>query len=222
MTLILALIRRDLLLSIRQGGGVGTALGFFLTVVVLLPIGIGPDQALLGRIAPGALWIALLLAVLLSADRIFQQDYEDGSLDIMAMGPVPLEIVTLAKAVAHWLTASLPLAIAAPLLGFLINLDPPVLVPLALAMAMGSVTLSLLASVGAAVTVGLRRGGLLVSLLVLPLYVPVLIFGVSASTTSTAGPDIATPSLLILAALALASLVLSPLAAAAALRSYLQ
>lgn len=222
MSLVWALIRRDLMLTFRQGGGAGTALGFFLAVVVLLPIGLGPDQTLLQRLALGALWIALLLSVLLSADRIFQQDYEDGSLDIMAMGPVPLEIVTLAKAVAHWLTASLPLAIAAPLLGFLINLDPPVLVPLALAMAMGSVTLSLLASVGAAVTVGLRRGGLLVSLLVLPLYVPVLIFGVSASTTSTAGPDIATPSLLILAALALASLVLSPLAAAAALRSYLQ
>ena len=222
MSLVWVLIRRDLMLTFRQGGGVGTALGFFLAVVVLLPIGIGPDQALLQRMAPGALWIALLLSVLLSADRIFQQDYEDGSLDIMAMGPVPLEIVTLAKAVAHWLTASLPLAIAAPLLGFLINLDPPVLAPLALAMAMGSITLSLLASIGAAVTVGLRRGGLLVSLLVLPLYVPVLIFGVSASTPASAGPDIATPSLLILAALALASLVLSPLAAAAALRSYLK
>lgn len=219
MKLVRALVRRDLLLSFRQGGGVGTALGFFLAVIVLLPIGLGPDQALLQRLAPGALWIALLLSVLLSADRIFQQDYEDGSLDIMAMGPVPLEIMALAKAVAHWLSTSLPLAIAAPLLGFLINLDPKAIVPLALAMAMGSVTLSLLAAIGAAATVGLRRGGLLVPLLVLPLYVPVLIFGVSASA---GGPEIATPSLLILAALALASLVLSPLAAAAALRSYLK
>ena len=114
----------------RQGGGVGTALGFFLTVVVLLPIGIGPDQALLARIAPGALWISLLLSVLLSADRIFQQDYEDGSLDIMAMGPVPFEMVALAKAVAHWLSTSLPLAIAAPLLGFLVNLEPAAILPL--------------------------------------------------------------------------------------------
>ncbi len=219
MSLVWALIRRDLILSIRQGGGVGTALGFFLAVVVLLPIGLGPDQALLQRLAPGSLWIALLLAVLLSADRIFQQDYEDGSLDVMAMGPVPFELLTLAKAMTHWLSTSLPLAIAAPLLGFLINLDPLALAPLAYAMALGSFTLSLLAAIGAAVTVGLRRGGLLVSLLVLPLYVPVLIFGVSAST---AGPDIATPSLLILAALALASLVLSPMAAAAALRSYLK
>lgn len=219
MSLVWTLIRRDLLLSLRQGGGVGTALGFFLAVIVLLPVGLGPDQALLQRLAPGSLWIALLLSVLLSADRIFQQDYDDGSLDIMAMGPVPFEIMALAKALAHWLSTSLPLAIAAPLLGFLINLDPEALPPLALAMVVGSLTLSLLAAIGAAVTVGLRRGGLLVSLLVLPLYVPVLIFGVSASM---AGPDIATPSLLILAAMALASVVLSPLASAAALRSYLK
>ncbi len=222
MSLLLALIRRDLVLSLRQGGGAGTALGFFLTVVVLLPIGLGPDQALLQRLAPGALWIALLLSVLLSADRIFQQDYEDGSLDIMAMGPVPLELVALAKSLAHWLSTGLPLAVSAPLLGFLLNLDPAVILPLILAMALGSVALSLLAAVGAAVTVGLRRGGLLVSLLVLPLYVPVLIFGVSASIAGGAGPDIATPSLIILSALALASLVLSPVASAAALRSYLK
>jgi heme exporter protein B len=222
MSLIIALIRRDLMLSFRQGGGVGTALGFFLTVIVLLPIGLGPDQALLKRLAPGLLWIALLLSVLLSADRIFQQDYEDGSLDIMAMGPVPFELVALAKAVAHWLSTSLPLAIAAPLLGFLINLDPASILPLAMSMGLGSVALSMLVSIGAAVTVGLRRGGLLVSVLVLPLYVPVMIFGVSASSGAGAGPDIATPSLLILLALALASLVLSPLAAAAALRSYLK
>ena len=222
MSLLWSLIRRDLVLSIRQGGGAGTALGFFLTVVVLLPIGLGPDQNLLQRLAPGLLWIALLLSVLLSAERIFQQDYEDGSLDIMAMGPTPLELVALAKAIAHWLSTSLPLAIAAPLLGFLINLEPAAILPLALAMVAGSIALSFLASIGAAVTVGLRRGGLLLSVLVLPLYVPVLIFGVSASTASSAGPDIATPSLLILLALALASLVLSPLASAAALRSYLK
>jgi heme exporter protein B len=222
MTLLWALIRRDLVLSLRQGGGAGTALGFFLTVVVLLPIGLGPDQALLQKLAPGSLWIALLLSVLLSADRIFQQDYDDGSLDIMAMGPVPFELVALAKSIAHWLSTSLPLAVAAPVLGFLLNLSPDAILPLFLAMAVGSITLSLLAAIGAAVTVGLRRGGLLVSLLVLPLYVPVLIFGISASTAGIAGPDIATPSLLILAAIALASLVLSPIAASAALRSYLR
>ena len=222
MSSLLALLRRDLALAFRQGGGVGTALGFFLTVVVLLPIGLGPEQALLQRMAPGALWIALLLSVLLSADRIFQQDYEDGSLDIMAMAPAPLEMTVLAKSLAHWLSTSLPLAIAAPLLGFLLNLDPLVIGPLGIAMVTGSLELSMLASIGAAVTVGLRRGGLLVSLLVLPLYVPVLIFGVTASTVHGAVPDITTPSLLILAALALASLVLAPIAAAAALRSYLK
>ena len=221
MKLILALIKRDLTLSMRQGGGVGTALGFFLTVVVLLPIGIGPDQALLARIAPGALWIALLLSVLLSADRIFQQDYEDGSLDIMTMGPVPFEMVALAKAVAHWLSTSLPLAIAAPILGFLVNLEPSALLPLAIAMVVGSIARSLLAAIGAAVTVGLRRGGLLVSILVLPLYVPVLIFGLSASQPGAA-PGLTTASLLILGAIALVSLVVSPLASAAALRSYLK
>jgi len=160
--------------------------------------------------------------VLLSADRIFQQDYEDGSLDVMAMGPAPLELVALAKAAAHWLSTGLPLAIAAPLLGFLINLDAAAIWPLAFAMLLGSVALSFLAAIGAAITVGLRRGGLLVSVLVLPLYVPVLIFGVSASQGPAAGPDIATPSLLIVLALALASLVLSPIAAAAALRAYLK
>lgn len=222
MSLIWALIRRDLLLSLRQGGGVGTALGFFLTVVVLLPIGLGPNQALMQQLAPGALWIALLLSVLLSADRIFQQDYDDGSLDIMAMGPVPFELVALAKSVAHWLSTSLPLAVAAPLLGFLLNLEPASILPLFLAMALGSITLSLLAAIGAAVTVGLRRGGLLVSILVLPLYVPVLIFGVSASGGALSGDGVTQAALLILAAIALACLVLSPLACAAALRSYLK
>jgi len=221
MKLMLALIKRDLTLGMRQGGGIGTALGFFLTVVVLLPIGIGPDQALLARIAPGALWIALLLSVLLSADRIYQQDYEDGSLDIMTMGPVPFEMVALAKSLAHWLSTSLPLAVAAPLLGFLVNLEPEAILPLAVAMVVGSIALSLIASIGAAVTVGLRRGGLLVSILVLPLYVPVLIFGLSASQPNAA-PGLTAASLLILAAIALVSLVVSPLASAAALRSYLK
>jgi heme exporter protein B len=218
MKLIWALMRRDLMLATRQGGGAGTAIGFFVTVVVLLPLGLGPDQALLQRIAPGALWIALLLSVLLSAERIFQSDYEDGSLDAMALGVVPLELVVLAKAAAHWLTTALPLAIAAPLLGFLINLDPMIILPLGLAMLLGSLSLSLLAALGAAITMGLRRGGLLVSLLILPFYVPCLIFGVAA----TASPDLTQPSLLMLAALALASLVLIPIAAAAALRAYLK
>ncbi len=222
MKVLWALIRRDLIIAWRQGGGTGTALGFFLTVVVLLPLGIGPDQVLLQRIAPGALWIALLLSVLLSADRIFQADFDDGSLELMTLAPASLEIVTVAKAFAHWLTAGLPLAVAAPLLGVLLNLDPGLILPLALAMVIGSLGLSLLASLGAAATVGLRRGGLLVSILILPLYIPALIFGVSASTASQAGPDISTPSLLILSAIVLVALVTVPLAAAAALRAYLR
>jgi heme exporter protein B len=139
----------------------------------------------------------------------------------MTMGPVPFEMVALAKAIAHWLSTSLPLAIAAPILGFLVNLEPEAILPLAAAMALGSIALSLLASIGAAVTVGLRRGGLLVSLLVLPLYVPVLIFGLSASQANAA-PGLTAASLLILGAIALVSLVVSPLASAAALRSYLK
>jgi heme exporter protein B len=217
MSGLTALVRRDMLLALRQGGGAGTALGFFLTVVVLLPLGIGPDLALLQRIAPGALWIALLLSVLLSSERIFQADYEDGSLELFTLGPVALEFVVAAKAVAHWLTAGLPLALAAPLLGFLLNLAPGLVLPLALAMVTGSLALSLLASLGAAVTVGLRRGGLLISLIVLPLYVPVMIFGVAASS----GGEFA-PPYMILAAIVLVSIVVVPFAAAAALRAHMR
>lgn len=219
MKMLWSLLARDLTLAARQGGGVGTAVGFFLTVLVLLPIGIGPDQFTLQRLAPGILWITLLLSVLLSADRIFQQDYEDGSLEIMTMASLPLELVVLAKTLAHWISTSLPLAIAAPFLGVLLNLKTQTIWPLLVAMMLGSVALSLIAGIGASLTLDLRRGGLLISILVLPLYVPVLVFGISASTGT---PDIVTPSLLILSAIALASLVLAPLAAAAALRAYLK
>jgi heme exporter protein B len=217
MTGLNALLRRDVLLALRQGGGAGTALGFFLTVVVLLPLGLGPDLVLLQRIAPGALWIALLLSVLLSAERIFQADYEDGSLELLTLGPAALEMVVATKAVAHWLTAGLPLALAAPLLGFLLNLAPDLVLPLGLAMLTGSLALSLLASLGAALTVGLRRGGLLISLIVLPLYVPVMVFGVAASS----GGEFAAPFMILLA-IVLLSFVVVPFAAAAALRAHLR
>ena len=196
-TAFLAILKRDLTLAIRQGGGIGTAIGFFLTVVVLLPLGLGPDQNLLSRIAPGALWIALLLSVLLSADKLWQADYDDGSLEVMALSDTPLEVTAMAKATVHWLTSGLPLAIAAPLLGFLLNLDT-------------------------ALTVGLRQGGLLVSLLILPLYVPVMIFGVLSTSGFQTGIDNSGTSLLILAAIVLVALVVSPFASAAALRSYLR
>ena len=217
MTGLIALVRRDVGLALRQGGGVGTALGFFLTVLLLLPLGLGPDLALLERIAPGALWIALLLSVLLSAERIFQADYEDGSLELFTLGSAGLEMVVAAKAIAHWLTAGLPLALAAPFLGFLLNLAPDRMLPLALATVMGSAALSLLASLGAAVTVGLRRGGLLISLIVLPLYVPVLVFGVTASS-----PGETAPPFMILLAIVLVAIVVVPFAAAAALRAHLR
>lgn len=221
MTAFLAVLKRDLTLAWRQGGGVGTALGFFLTVIVLLPLGVGPDNDLLQRIAPGGLWIALLLSVLLSADKIFSADYEDGSLELMTLGPLPLEVVAGSKAMAHWLSSGLPLSIAAPLLGFLLNLETGLILPLLGAMVLGSIGLSFLAAMGAAVTVGLRRGGLLVSLLVLPLYVPVLIFGVAATSGTIGVPGAFGPSLLILAAISLFSLVIAPLASAAAIRSHL-
>jgi heme exporter protein B len=216
----MALCLRDLRLGWRQGGGAGAALGFLLTMIVLLPVGLGPDQALLQRIAPGALWIGLLLSVLLSAERVFHQDLEDGTLDLLILAPVPLELAVLAKAVAHWLMTSLPLAVIAPLLGILLNIAPEAILPLLLAMLLGSLTLSLLAAVGSSLTAGLRRGGLVMSMLILPLYVPVLIFGMAASTPG--GAEVGTSALLILTALALAALVLAPLAAAAALRAYLR
>jgi heme exporter protein B len=218
----MSILKRDLKLAARQGGGIGTAIGFFLTVVVLLPLGLGPDQNLLSRIAPGALWIALLLSVLLSADKLWQADYDDGSLEVMALSDTPLEVTALAKATVHWLTSGLPLAIAAPLLGFLLNLDTVLVIPLMTAMVTGSLALSLLASLGAAITVGLRQGGLLVSLLILPLYVPVMIFGVLSTSGFQTGIDNSGTSLLILAAIVLVALVVSPFASAAALRSYLR
>ena len=216
-----ALLWRDVALARKQGGGLGAALSFILAVVVLVPLSVGPDLNLLARLAAGLMWLALLLAVLLTADRIFQQDLEDGTLDLMTMAPVPFELVALVKAIAHWLTVSLPLALIAPPLGLMLNLDIASLPVLWLAMGAGSLALSLLAALGGAITAGLRRGGLLISILILPLYVPVLVFGVSA-TTMMMGPQSALPSLLILLAITLVCLVVSPLACAAALRAYLR
>ncbi|MET0482258.1 MAG: heme exporter protein CcmB [Aestuariivirgaceae bacterium] len=222
MTALAAIVARDLRLALRQGGGAGIALGFFLTVLVLIPLGIGPDVALLARIAPGTLWIALLLSVLLSADRIFEPDHDDGSLEIMTLGPVPLELIVLAKAAAHWLATALPMAVAAPFFGLLLNLDPALFLPLGLAMLLASLALSLLASLVAAVTVGLKRGGLLLSILTLPLYVPALIFGVAASAGDETLSGSRPAALLILLALVLLALAIAPFAGAAALRAHLR
>jgi heme exporter protein B len=221
MSAVTALIRRDLTIALRQGSSLGVAIGFFLAIVVLLPIGLGPDQALLERIAPGALWIALLLSVLLSGERIFQADFEDGSLELLTTGETSFEIVALAKALVQWLTAGLPLAVIAPLLGFLVNIRPEQVVPLVLAMLIGSLGLSLLATLGAAITTGLKRGGLMLSLITLPLYVPMLVFGVAASSPAGAAGEPGA-ALAILAALSLLALVMVPIAAASALRSHMQ
>lgn len=217
----LALLKRDIILARRQGGGLGAALGFILSVIVMLPLALGPDQNLLSRLAIGMMWLALLLAVLLTADRMFQQDYEDGSLDVMVMAKLPFELVTLAKALAHWITVSLPLAIITPPLALLLNIDIFQLPVLFISMISGSLALSMLASIGGAITAGLRRGGLLMSLLILPLYVPILIFGVAASSAEM-GPNSSTPALIVLFAITMMSLVIAPWACATALKAYLK
>jgi len=220
MNAFLSLVRRDVRLATRVGGGGGMAVFFFLIVLSIVPFGIGPDLNLLTRIAPGMLWVALLLSALLTLDRLFQADQEDGTLDLLILAPQPLELTVLAKAVSHWLTTGLPLVIAAPALGLMLNLPLEGMLPLMGAMLVGSPALSLLGAVGAALSVGVRRGGLLISLLVLPFYVPVLIFGVSASRAAlVAVPgDLGGQSLLLLGAVSLASLVVGPVGGAAALR----
>jgi heme exporter protein B len=214
-----ALFRRDVMLAWREGGTTGTALGFYLVVVAIIPLGLGPDLNLLSRIAPGVLWVALLLASLLSADRIFHNDYEDGSLDILAIGPLPLELVAALKSLAHWVTTGVPLALLAPVLGLLLNLPIEAYPLLMLSMLAGTPAVSFVAAIGAALTLGLRRSGVLLALLVLPLYVPVLIFGVATVSAASIGPASAWPPFLILCALSLASFVLAPIASAAALRT---
>jgi len=214
-----ALFRRDVMLAWREGGATGTALGFYLVVVAIIPLGLGPDLNLLSRIAPGVLWVALLLASLLSADRIFHNDYEDGSLDILAMGPLPLELVAALKSLAHWVTTGVPLALLAPVLGLLLNLPIEAYPLLMLSVLAGTPAVSFVAAIGAALTLGLRRSGVLLALLVLPLYVPVLIFGVATVSAASVGPASPWPPFLILCALSLASLVLAPIASAAALRT---
>ena len=216
------LLRRDLKLAMREGGAVGTALGFFLLVVALMPLGLGPDLNLLARIAPGVLWIALLLAALLSLGRIYEADHDDGALDAMATAPLPLELVAAAKATAHWLTTGIPLALLAPMLGILLNLDLGAYPALVATMLAGTPAVSFLGSIGAALTLKARKGGLLLALVVLPLYIPTLIFGISAVSAVTLNSGAFESSFLILIAISLASLVIGPFAAAATLRIQMQ
>ena len=214
---MIALVLRDLALAIRAGGGFGLGLAFFLIVVTLVPFGVGPESDILARIAPGILWLGALLACLLSLDRIFQLDFEDGSLDLLATAPIPMEGTVAVKALAHWLTTGLPLVLAAPVLGVLLHLPPPGHLWVFITLLLGTPALSMIGAFGAALTVGLKRGGLLLSLLVLPLYVPTLIFGAEAATRAIDGFDNTAP-LMMLAGITLAAVALLPFAAAAALR----
>jgi heme exporter protein B len=212
-----ALLRRDVALALRLGGGGGIGLAFFVLTVVLLPLGVGAEGQVLQRIAGGLLWIAALLAALLSLDRLFQADWEDGSLDQLMLAPMPLEQVVLVKAAAHWLTTGLPMTLIAPVLGVMLQLPASALTVLGLAMAAGTPALSLIGAVGAAITVGVRRGGLLLSILVLPLYVPTLVFGARAVERALVALD-PVPALALTGAVTLLAAALAPFAAAAALR----
>ena len=222
MSSFTSLLGRDMRLAVRVGGGALMGALFFLVVVSMIPFAIGPDLALLARIGPAILWLGALLASLLALDRLFATDYDDGSLDLLMMGGMPLEIAVATKAIAHWITTGLPLVIIAPLLGLMLNVELHAVGWLALTLAAGTPALTFLGLIGAALSVALRRGGLLVAVLVLPLTVPVLIFGVAAANAAIVGPAPFGPPFTILCALSLASLVLGPIAAAAVLRHGLE
>jgi heme exporter protein B len=212
------LVRRDLTLAWKEGGAIGVALGFYLVVVTMLPLSLGPDLNLLARIGPGLLWVALLLATLLSLGRMFETDFEDGSLEVLATGPLPLEAVTAAKSLAHWLTTGIPLTILAPVLGLLVNLPLEAYGVLLATMLAGTPAVSFIGAVGAALTLRARRGGVLIALLMLPLFVPTLLFGIEAIHAALTGSGNFESAFLILFAISLAAVVLGPLAAALALR----
>jgi heme exporter protein B len=218
MNALAALLLRDLRLSARAGGGALIGVLFFLVVVTLMPFAIGPDLALLRKIGPAILWLGALLASLLALDRLFVADYEDGSLDLLLLARTPLELIALTKGVAHWLATSLPLVIAAPLLGLLLNVDPAAGFAVALTLLVGTPALTFLGLIGAALSVTLRRGALLLPVLILPLTIPVLIFGVAASAAATGGQASFGTPFTVLCGLTLISLVIGPAAAAAALR----
>ncbi len=187
MAAFLALFRRDLVLGARIGGGAGVGLVFFLMLVTIMPFAVGPDMALLARIGPAILWVAALLATLIGLDRLFQADDEDGSLDLLRMSPLPLPLIVLAKGLAHWISTGLPLALAAPLLGLLLALEPKALLAVTVTLLVGTPALTFIGAIGAALTAGMRRGGLILSVLVMPLMIPILIFGISATSAALGG-----------------------------------
>jgi heme exporter protein B len=211
------IILRDLRLALRQGLDAVMVLMFFVITVTLFPLGVGPEPNLLARMGPGVIWVAALLSTMLSLDRLFQHDYEDGSLELLVLSPVPLEALVLAKVVAHWLLTGLPLIVASPLLATFMNMPSDGFLVLIVSMLLGTPVSSFIGAVGGALTLGARRGGVLVSLLVLPLYIPLLIFGVAAVDAAIGGLSVK-PHLLFLGAMLAAAIPLATWAAAAALR----
>jgi heme exporter protein B len=218
MTALSALLARDMRLAVRVGGGALMGMLFFLLVVTMVPFGVGPDLKLLARIGPAILWIGALLATLLGLDRLLAADHDDGSLDLILMGHAPLELAVAAKALAHWLTTGLPLVIAAPLFGIFLNIDGSAIAIVALTLLVGTPALTFIGLIGAALAVALERGGLLLPVLVLPLAVPVLIFGIAAGDAALLDAAPFGAPFLILIALTLMSVVIGPVAAAAVLR----
>ncbi len=217
MSALSAVVVFDIRLALRRGADTLAVLGFFVLTVILFPFGVGAEPALLARIAPGLVWVTALLAAMLALDRVFLADYEDGSLDQLVLTDLPLELLVLAKAAAHWATTGLPLIVAAPVLALVLNMDGAGLWHLVLSLLLGTPTLTLIGAIGAALTLGARRAGVLVSLLVLPLYIPVLIFGAASVTAAIGGIDPGA-RLMALGGFLLAALALAPFAAAAALR----
>jgi heme exporter protein B len=212
-----ALIKRDLLLAFRHRGELANPLLFFFMIVTLFPLGVSPEVTLLRKIAPGVIWIAALLAALFSLESLFRSDFEDGALEQMLLSPQPLSVLVLAKVLAHWLVSGLPMLLLAPLLGLLLSMPEPAIAALELTLAIGTPLLSLIGAIGVALTVGLRRGGVLLTLLIMPLYIPVLIFATNAVTAAAAGMPI-DGQIYFLASLLVLALTLAPLAIAAALR----
>ncbi len=218
MRAFLSILKRDLSLSFRAGGGAGIGVIFFLSVVMVVPFAIGPDQKLLAQIGPAILWIGALLASLLGLDRIFGADAEDGSLDLLLLAPLPVELITAAKAIAHWLATGLPLVIAVPLLGLLLGVEMKSLGAVALMLLVGTPAVSFLGLIGAALAASLPRAGLLIAVLIIPFTVPVLIFGTAATAAAISEASLFGTAFKLLAAVVLFSFVIGPVAAAAALR----
>ena len=217
-----AIVRQTVRLELRAGGGAVVAVVFFAAVVSVVPFGVGPDLGLLAQIGPAIIWVAALLASLLGLDRLFGADAEDGSLDLVIVSGEPLALYALGRAVGHWLTTGLPIVVAAPVLGLLLNLEPRAMGALALTLLVGTPALTLIGTIGAALTAGLPRGGLLIAVLILPFTVPVVIFGVLAASGAVSDPAPFMAPFLLLAAASTAALALAPPVAAAALRLALE